>query len=428
VYRGALHETPDQDSLFAPITKHRVVADTARFVGPLVANALKVASTVPSGPVYLQIPTDFLTGAAGSSASYASSGASRPDYRAACDAIAQSERPLMWVGGGARDATEGVDSLARALGAPVITTYQGRGVLPAGHDHLVPAPPHEPEVIELVARADLAIVIGSDLDYMNTMGWQLPLPAARVAINVDAADATKNIEIDAVVEAAAADVLPLLAGTIEHRAPWAGDLAALGVSIRDRLRNTPETASSIEFLERTESALPSDAVVFADMCIPGYWLAGHFGVARPRGLHYPMGWGTLGFAFPAAIGAAVAHAGRCPVIAFAGDGGMLFAIGELATVAQERLPLTIVVVDDGGYGMLRFGHENEPNGSDLAPVDFAAVARGFGIDATAVSGTGSDYEIALAESARANEPRLLHVSASLYPPVTTSPRWPMRSS
>jgi acetolactate synthase-1/2/3 large subunit len=107
---------------------------------------------------------------------------------------------------------------------------------------------------------------------------------------------------------------------------------------------------------------------------------------------------------------------------------MLFAVGELATVAQEQLPLTIVVVDDGGYGMLRFGHENEPNGSDLSPVDFAAVARGFGIQAQAVSGTGTDYETALADCVRANEPRLLHVSASLYPPVTTSPRWPMRST
>jgi acetolactate synthase-1/2/3 large subunit len=428
VYRGALHETPEQDSLFAPITKHQVVADTARFVGPVVANALKVANAAPSGPVYVQIPTDFLTGAAGSGSAYASSGAPRPDYRAACDAIARSERPLLWVGGGARDATEGVDALARALGAPVVTTYQGRGVLPAGHELLVPAPPHEPEVTELVARADLAIVIGSDLDYMNTMGWQLPLPAARVAINVDAADAGKNVEIDAVVEAPAADVLPLLAGTVEPRSPWTGDLAALGASIRDRLRNASETTSSIEFLERTEAALPPDAVVFADMCIPGYWLAGHYRVTQPRGLHYPMGWGTLGFAFPAAIGATVAHGRSRPVVAFAGDGGLLFAIGELATVAQERLPLTIVVIDDGGYGMLRFGHENEANGSDLSPVDFAAVARGFGINASAVSGTGTAYGTALADCVRAAEPRLLHVSASLYPPVTTSPRWPMRSS
>ena len=121
-------------------------------------------------------------------------------------------------------------------------------------------------------------------------------------------------------------------------------------------RADPNTTESIEFLERTESVLHAhdDPVAFADMCIPGYWLAGHMAVHRARGLHYPMGWGTLGWALPASVGAAVAGLAGVAVI---GDGGALFAIGELATIAQERLPLTIVVVDDGGYGMLRWPHE-----------------------------------------------------------------------
>src|ERR1051325_8612120 len=99
-------------------------------------------------------------------------------------------------------------------------------------------------------------------------------------------------------------------------------------------------------------ALPEDAVVVADMCIPGYWLAGVFTPPAPRRLQIPLGWGTLGYALPGAPGGALADTG--PVVAVAGDGGFLFACGELATMAQEQIPLTAVIVDDGGYGMLRY--------------------------------------------------------------------------
>ena len=115
-----------------------------------------------------------------------------------------------------------------------------------------------------------------------------------------------------------------------------------------------------------------------------------------------------------------------PVVAVVGDGGMLFALGELATVAQERLALTVVVVDDGGYGMLRYGREDEPdNGCDLSPVDFVAVAEGFGIAAERVDGLGDDYGQALAKAVASGEPRLIHAHARLVPPRTTSPRWPV---
>jgi acetolactate synthase-1/2/3 large subunit len=429
VYRGVLHETTDQRALFAPVTKHQCVVDDPHFVGATVNNALAIAKAAPQGPVYVGVPTDMLTGPASVFKPYArSGGTARPSYDDCVEAVSQSQRPLLWVGGGARDAGEHVDAFARALGAPVVTTYQGRGVLPAGHPLLVPAPPHEPEVTELIASADVAIVVGSDLDYMNTMGWRLPLPERRVAVNVDAADATKNYTMDVVVTGTADSFLAACAARLQQREPWAGDLAALGKAIRERLRASAETAEAVAFLESTEAALGDDAVVFADMCIPGYWLAGHYRAPGARTFHYPVGWGTLGFAFPAAIGAAVAHGRDRRVHAFIGDGGMLFAIGELATVAQEALPLTIVVVDDGGYGMLRFGHESVANGSDLSPVDFVAVARGFGIEAEAVDGVGAEYQAALGRAAAAGAPRLVHVRAALYPPVTTSPRWPIKGT
>jgi acetolactate synthase-1/2/3 large subunit len=162
----------------------------------------------------------------------------------------------------------------------------------------------------------------------------------------------------------------------------------------------------------------TDATIVADMCIPGYWIGGFHHVTKPRGLAYPVGWGTLGFGFPAAIGAAVGHR----TIAVVGDGGFLFACGDLATLKQEGLPLTIVLVDDGGYGMLRYDQQianHTISGVDMTRPDFAELAESFGIPAVTLNGF-DDLRSALDE---ASGPSMIVVNASLKPPITTSPRW-----
>jgi acetolactate synthase-1/2/3 large subunit len=148
------------------------------------------------------------------------------------------------------------------------------------------------------------------------------------------------------------------------------------------------------------------------MCIPGYWIGGF----RPtEGLQYPIGWGTLGFGFPAAIGASLS--GR-PTVAIVGDGGFLYACGELAAAEQERLPLTVLIFDDGGYGMLRH------DGGDpfaLHTPDFVALAHAFGVHAQQT--TLDDLAGQLREHIIDPAPSVLVVQAQMAPPPTTSPRW-----
>src|SRR6185312_14275122 len=98
-------------------------------------------------------------------------------------------------------------------------------------------------------------------------------------------------------------------------------------------------ATALRFIDAIRFAVPEDGVVVVDMCIPGYWLAGFYTPPQPRRLQVPLGWGTLGYAFPAALGAALSGD---PTVAICGDGGFLFACGELATMAQEKIPLTAV--------------------------------------------------------------------------------------
>jgi len=262
------------------------------------------------------------------------------------------------------------------------------------------------------------VAVGSDLDGMNTQNWAMPQPPAVVAVNVDPADATKNYAVAHVVESDAAAGCRALTGD-GTREVWA-DLRAVrreGCSALD--------GRALRFLDAFSHGLPADAVVVCDMCIPGYWVGGFHPFRAPRRLLYPVGWGTLGFGFPAGLGAALA--GQGPAVVLCGDGGFLFACGELATVAQERLPLTTVIVDDGGYGMLRFDQDQagaERYGVDLATPDFEALARAFGLRAQTVEGLDDAFGEALAEHVSDPEPSVLVARAeALVPPPTTSPQW-----
>ena len=157
------------------------------------------------------------------------------------------------------------------------------------------------------------------------------------------------------------------------------------------------------------------------MCVAGYWYGAFGRVQQPRGLAYPVGWGTLGFGFPASLGAALS--GR-PTLALVGDGGFLFACGDLATAAQERLPVTVLLVDDGGYGMLRYDFTKDgeqPVGTELEPPDFVALAAAFRIPAEEVS--LDDLGPALARHVALNAPSMLVVKTTFTPPPNSSPNW-----
>ncbi len=427
--RMSLHECADQAAMFAPVTKDTFVAQQPQDVGPTTQLAVRVAAGAPARPVYLGLPTDLLSAEAPPLPFESWSFPPEPevDLVPALDLLRTSRRPLVWAGGGALQAGAGpaVGALAARLGAPAFETYTARGLL-AGAPTAVGLPPHVPEAGALWDAADLVLAVGSDLDGMSTQNWRQPRPARLVALNADPADATKNYAAHAVIEAdarAGCEALLAALGDRPARQPWA-DIEALRDRAWARLR--AEHPAEVAFLDAFARATGDDAVVVADMCIPGYWLAGLGRVPAPRRLQYPMGWGTLGFAFPASLGAACAAAGARPVVSVSGDGGFLFACGELATAAQERLPLTAVIVDHGGYGMLRFDQARTGaavHGVDLHTPDFAALAGAFRVRADAVEGLGDAFAAALAEHVADPEPTVLVARARLQPPPTTSPRW-----
>jgi thiamine pyrophosphate-dependent acetolactate synthase large subunit-like protein len=410
VYRGVLHETAGQADMFRPVVRTCTVVSSADELAEAVRHGLRERR----GPAYLEVPTDVLSSPARVAAPAAT--ASVPGFRDAApyDLIDAAERPLIWAGSGARDRSDEVRALAERLAAPVLTTYGARGVLPPEHPCNVGMPPHVEPAGRLWDGADLVIAFGSDLDGMNTQNWLQPQPPHVIAVNVDPEDAAKNYEVDAVASALDLD-------RIRQRD---SDVAARLREVRaEACRELDPRA--LRFLDAISYALPDDANVVCDMCIPGYWIAGFHGFHHPRKLQYPMGWGTLGFAFPAALGASLAGTG--PTVSISGDGGFLFACGELATMAQERLPFTAVIVDDGGYGMLRYDQQlagEQPFGVDLATPDFQALAESFGVRAETVEGLDDAFGEALARHVADGGPSVLVARAeALVPPPTTSPNW-----
>jgi acetolactate synthase-1/2/3 large subunit len=409
-FRGLLHETTDQASFFRPVTKAQVRVERAEDLHDVVVRAGRLAMLHPRRPVYVEVPTDLLS---------ADVPVPRPEthvpptrgFLPDREAFPRPfQRPLVWAGGGATASGAGplVGQLCRRLGAPLLTSYGGRGLLPPDDPYLVPLPPHAKEAGDLWDAADLVVVVGSDLDAMNTQGFRQPRPPWVVTVDLEH---PVNLEPDVHLAMDAVAGLTVLLEQAPERDPW---------FVRPRGRELyagPET----QFLDALESGLPADAVVVADMCVPGYWYGAFGRVARPRGLAYPVGWGTLGFGFPAGVGAALS--GR-PAVALVGDGGFLFACGDLATVAQEGIALTTVLVDDGGYGMLAYDFVRDgvqPVGCDLEPPDFVALARAFRVEAREV--TVAELGSAVAQGISSGKPSLLVLRASYTPPPSSSPRW-----
>jgi thiamine pyrophosphate-dependent acetolactate synthase large subunit-like protein len=432
VWRGVLHEATDQAAMFEPVVKRTFRAREAGELGAVIESAVREAMTPPRRPVYVEVPTDLLGAQVSEAAQVTASlaAAFAPDDHQLAKATATLEharRPLIWAGGGAlqADAGEAVARLAERLVAPVLLTYSARGLLPPDHPCLVEATPHVAQVGALWDESDAVIAIGTDLDGMMTQSWKQPQPPNLIAINVDPADASKNYLPDVLIEADAAAAASALADRVPERGgidALARRLKELNKAVRAELAETDPEA--LGFLEAIERALPDDGVIVCDMCIPGYWLGGFHRTPAPRKLAYPLGWGTLGCGFPQGVGAALAGAG--PVVSVSGDGGFLYACGELATLAQERIPLTAVVVDDGGYGMLRFDQDlkGDPHdGVDLHTPDVVAMARSFGVRADEVDGLGERFEAMLGHHLRLNEPTVLVANAALRPPPNVSPRW-----
>lgn len=403
-----------------------------------VRSARDTAAGRPAGPVILQLRRALLRGSgddepeegveAGEAPVAAAEGVEHVQLRRAANVVDSSAKIVVWAGGGALRASAGgaVAELAEKLGAPVMTTAQAAGLLPARHPCLVGMPPHLPAIGAIWDDADLVIAIGTSFDAEGTQGWAQPPPNALISINLDAVDAGRRYPPDVLLRGDARTLTKALADTVNYR----GGTAV----VRSRLDEARQTARrsleashepELAFLSAFGAAVPDRATVVADHCVAGRWLAAFHEWTLPRTLQIPSTVDHAGFALAAGIGAASTGSAE-PVVVVTGDQSALMHLGELATIAKEGMALTVLLVDDGGAGRLRpllAEREQDPAMLDRPTPDFAATARTFGLRADGLERVDEAFSDALRAHIAAPDPTVLVLRTSLAAPPTARHRW-----
>ena len=395
--RGYLHELRDQAASFAPIVKWTATAKSADQIPEAVAEAWRRALTAPTGPTYVEIPVDILLAAAASTEVSRLDGVASPGppipnatLAEAAQALSSATDPVILAGGGVlrSGAWDELAELAVRLDSPVATTYMGKGAFPAGHPLAAGSACDDAAFQELIGSADVVLAVGTELGAETTAQYQLRLSGRLLQIDADPARIGATYPALGLVGDAKVALRELIR-SVAPRAAGAG--ASRAAAVHERIqRGLDAQGHAFErgLLAAIRRTLPQEGVTAWDMTILGYWAAAHFPVIEPRTFMYPLGSGTLGYAWPAALGAAAALPGT-PVLAVVGDGGFSYGMSELASARQHRLGAKLLLVDDGGYGILReyqrdgFGHEH---GVDLLQPDFEALIAATGVPTRTTTG------------------------------------------
>ncbi|CAL9460877.1 thiamine pyrophosphate-binding protein [Streptomyces sp. enrichment culture] len=387
---GHLHELPDQAASFRGVVKSVHTVRTQSQIPSAIAEAWTSALTVPHGPVWVEIPQDVLL--AETSIPVVTGGDTfpeelppRPELTAvAADLLTRAERPAIIAGGGVvrADAARKLRQLAELIQAPVVTTYGGKGAFPWTHPLSLQSWVEDRHTTDFLEDADVLLVIGSGLGELSS-NYHTFTPRGRVIqIEADLGKLESNHPALGIHADARLALQALLETVGERRTDPAAAERVREVLDKVRARITAqELTLEQDVLAAVRQALPSRAPSFWDMTILAYWAWAAFDAKAPNTMHSAQGAGGLGYAFPAALGAAAADPTH-PVLAVSGDGGALYSVAELATARQYDLNVTWLIVDDGGYGILReymtdaFG---QPTGTDLPGPDFVALAESFGV-------------------------------------------------
>lgn len=414
---GFIHETRDQMSFLAACSKRAYRVCTPEQAVPLLHRAIQEAMTLPRGPVSIEIPIDIQA----SSVEWVDTRPTLPPAparleEAELDALAErvlaARRPLLWIGGGCLEASAAVRRLADA-GIPVVSSTHARGVLPDSHPRSLRAFHSAPAVEELFAQSDLMLVAGSRLRSNETRTYSVGLPRPLVQIDVDPAAAHRNYRADAFFCGECGDVLSRLADRLEGKLAPDAEVdyevaAAVGAAEQALRKQVGEYAKLSDAVRR---ALPEDGIFVRDITVSGStWGSRLLPSERPLTNIHSLA-GAIGQGLATGIGCAVGAGGR-KVVTVVGDGGLMLMVGELATLAQEGLDMTLIVMNDGGYGVMRGIQEKYFDGrqyyNDLHTPDFQVLADALSLPRWKVN-HGDEFETLLAEAVAQPGPALVEV-------------------
>jgi acetolactate synthase-1/2/3 large subunit len=374
-----IHEAPDQLSMLQSISKAAFRVRSVETALPTIREAVRVAQTAPSGPVS-EIPIDIQAAEIEWPADLAAPHVTTLTHSSArvvqlAEQLASAKRPLLWLGGGTRHARAAVERLV-ALGFGVVTSVQGRGVLPEDHPATLGAFNVHAAVESFYKTCDALVVVGSRLRGNETLKYKLALPQPLYRIDADALADNRGYRNDMFVHGDAAAVLEELATLLEGRLKidptFAQDLAAARESaVADVGKGLGPYKRLVDALQQ---AVGRDYNWVRDVTISNStWGNRMLKIFSPRAGVHALG-GGIGQGMQMGIGAALAG-NAAKTVCLVGDGGLMVNVGELATAVQENANVMIVLMNDQCYGVIRNIQDAQYGGRrcyvDLHQPDFA---------------------------------------------------------
>ncbi len=414
---GRLHELPNQRNLMAGVTAFSHTLLSPDELPGVLERAFAVFNSARPRPVHIELPLDIITAQADHLRREIAGTTGRPapspeHIDRAARLLRQARQPVIVLGGGAQDAAVEARALVDRLGALVVTTINAKGLLEAQHPFNLGSTLPQPPILELLSEADVVLAVGSELGETETLlfNGQLSLKGKLIRIDIDPGQLCCNVPAEVPILADAGYAMSALTIALEGFTPE--PVRARAQDLRrqlDALLQAPQRVHQ-RVMETLQQALPG-VIVVGDSTQPIYSANLFYEPGQPRSyFNSSTGYGTLGYALPAAFGAKLSQPSR-PVVALIGDGGIQFTISELAAAVELQLPVPILLWNNQGYGEIkRYMIERDIPciGVDIYTPDFQTIARGFGCHAVQTESLAHLGE-ALAQAHRRDGPTLIEI-------------------
>ena len=414
-----------------PIVKHSFQPKNPDLIPSMIKSSFELAKSGRPGPVLIDVPKEVQEGEL---SKFVDNLIHTPGYnpntkgnirqiKKACNLIKESKRPIILAGAGViiADACCELEELSKTINAPVMTSLLGKGAFDETDDlALGMLGMHGRKVSnDTVNEADLLIAIGVRFSDRTTGRLDSFVPDTKVIhIDIDPAEIGKNVDVDLPIVGDARNVLSSLNKVLKGHVVsddvnnWSNTIKQRKIDFIPRVSYDDVPLKPQRVIKEISEALNSDSILTTDVGQNQMWAAHFFDTQKPRKFISSGGLGTMGFGFPAAIGAKVA----CPedvVVSINGDGGFLMVCQELATVKDYDIPVIGVVLENGTLGMvyqwqsLLYNERHSETEFKNNP-DFVKLAESFGVNAVRITKPGETKE-ALKKAIKDNEAILLDI-------------------
>jgi len=423
--KGFLHEYEKQPELLSNLCR---TVSSVRYAEDISRDLAAVADDIQRGrpqPGAIEIPIDLQYQSADIDL-FASRTISRlvPDEALLNQALAlleNAQRPLIWAGGGVNisGASGELTDLAERMGAPVVTTIEGRGAISEAHDLSLGFRTDRRSAAEIFEEADVVLAIGTRFQNYATRVWTLQMPENLIHIDVDPGVIGRNYPAAVPIVADAKMALQELLHGLSK--------TAVDEQFLERCRKIKEADEEAikeeigpdhsEIVSVIRRLLPEECPVVRDSTVPNYtWGNRLLKILRSRTSIRPAAV-AIGPGLPLAMGAAIGSMSHALLVQ--GDGGLQLSIGELSACAEHQIPVIALVFNDSGYNVLRIIQENvlgHKHGTELSKINFVTVAQGMGVEAERVEGI-EQFEPALARALARSGPSVIEIDMDFLSPI-----------